>query len=70
MMHMYIHDTLVPKMLEVISNGTTKAKLLETYGLKMLFQETVQEWLINFGFKYYYDVNKYYMGCHKKKYTL
>ena len=29
MMHMYIHDNLIPKMLEVETNGKTKAKLLE-----------------------------------------
>ena len=39
-------------MLEVMLNGTTKAKLLENYGLTLLFQETVVEWLIKLGFKY------------------
>ena len=50
MMHMYIHDTLIPNMLEWMSNGTTKAKLLENYGLTTLYQETLGEWLINIGF--------------------
>ena len=51
-MHIYIHDTLIPNMLEVISNGTTKAKLLEKYVLVKIYQEKVVEWLINIGFKY------------------
>ena len=29
MMHMYIHDTLIPKMLELMSNGKNNAKILE-----------------------------------------
>ena len=29
MMHMYIHDTLIPNMLEGIFNGTTKVNILE-----------------------------------------
>ena len=53
-----------------MSNGTTKAKLLENYGLKILFQETVGEWLIYIGFKYDYAVNNYYLGGHKKKDTI
>ena len=38
-MHMYIHDTPIPKMLEGMSNGRNKAKLLENYGLTTLCQE-------------------------------
>ena len=67
MMHMYTHGTLIPKMLEVIFTGTTKAKLLENYGLMTLFQETVGEWLIKLVFKYDYAANNYYVGVHKKK---
>ena len=40
-MHMYIHDNLKPNMLEVMSNGKNKAKLLENYGIVTLFQDTV-----------------------------
>ena len=67
MMHIYIHETLVPKMLEGISNGTTKAKLLEKYGLTTLHQETVGEWPIKLGFKYDFSVNNYHVGGHEKK---
>ena len=45
-------------------NDTTEAKILENYGLAMLCQETVGEWLINIGFKYDYSVNRYYLGGH------
>ena len=51
MMHMYIHDTLILKMLELISNGKTKANILENYGIKNICQETVEEWIIKLGFK-------------------
>ena len=37
MEHMYINITLIPKMLELMSNGTTNAKLLENYFLATLF---------------------------------
>ena len=33
MMQMYIHDTLIPKMLEGMWNDTTKDNLLENNGL-------------------------------------
>ena len=46
MMHMYIHDTLIPKMLEGMSNFKTKANILENYGLTILYQEAVGEWII------------------------
>ena len=61
MMHMYISVTLIPIVLEGMSNGTTKAKLLENYGLTTLCQEIIGEWLIKLGFKYDYAVNNYYM---------
>ena len=67
MMHMYIHGTLIPKMLEVIFNGTTKAKLLENYRLMALCQETVGELIIKIVFKYEYSANNYYVGVHEKK---
>ena len=70
MTHMYIHGTLIPKMLEVIFTGTTKAKLLENYGLMTLFQETVGEWLIKLVFKYNYASNNYYVVIHEKKDTI
>ena len=70
MMHKYLHDTCVPKMLELMSNGTTKAKLLVIYGLIILFQETLGEWIINVSFKYYYSVNNYYVYFHEKKDTI
>ena len=66
-MHVYIHDTLIPKMLEVICNSTTKFKLLVNYGLTKLCQETVGYCLIKLVFKYYYDVNNYYVGGHENK---
>ena len=50
-MHMYIHDTFIPKMLEGISNSTTRAKILENYGVTTICQDTVGEWLIKIGFK-------------------
>ena len=58
---MYICGTLIPNVLEGMSNGTTKAKLLENYGLTTLCQEIIGEWLIKLGFKYDYAVNNYYM---------
>ena len=70
MMRLYIHDILIPKMLEGISNGTTKAKLLENYALTMLYQETIVEWLMKLGFKYDYAVNKYYVVGHEMKDTI
>ena len=39
MMHMYIHDTLIPNILEGMYNVTTKVNLLENYGLPTLWQE-------------------------------
>ena len=50
-MHIYIHEILIPKMLELMSNDTTKYKLLENYYLATLCKDTVGEWLINLGFK-------------------
>ena len=41
MMYMYIHDTLIPNMLEVMSNSKTKANILENYGITKLFKDTV-----------------------------
>ena len=40
MIHMYIHDTRIPKMFEGMPNGTTKPELLENYVLMALYQET------------------------------
>ena len=57
MMNMYINDTLIPKMVEGMSNGTAKANRLKNYGLTKLCQEKVGDWLIKLGFKYNYDVN-------------
>ena len=48
-------------------DGTTKAKILETYGLTLLCQETVGEWLIKLGFKYDCDVNNNYVGGNQRK---
>ena len=59
MMRMYIHDNLISKMLEIMCNSRTKTRILEDYSLTTLCQETVGEWLIKLGFKYYYAVNKY-----------
>ena len=69
-MHMCIHNTLIPNMLEVMSNGKTKAKILKKYGLTTLFQYTVVECIINVGFKYDYDVKNYYVYGHEKKDTI
>ena len=41
MMHMYMDVTLIPKMLEIMLNGTNGAKILENYGITMLCQGTV-----------------------------
>ena len=57
MMHIYIHDTLIPNMLEGMYNGTTKSKILENYVITKLFKETVGECLIYIGFQYDYAVN-------------
>ena len=70
MMHMYIHDNLISKMLEIMWNGRTKAKIFEDYSLTTLCQETVGYWLIKLGFKCNYAVNKYFVGGHEKKYTI
>ena len=69
-MHMYTHETFVPKMLKAMSNGAPKAKLLEDYGLTMLCQDTVGECLIKLEFKYDYSVKNYHMGGYEKKYTI
>ena len=55
--HMYIHETLIPKMSEVMDNGKTKSKLLKNSSLTTLCQDTVGEWIIKIGFKYNYSVN-------------
>ena len=49
-----------------MSNGTTKANILENYGLTTLCQDTVGEWLIKLGFKYYYAVKNYYVLGHEE----
>ena len=67
MMHMYIHDNLISKMLEIMWNGRTKAKIFEDYSLTKLCQETVGYWLIKLGFKYYCAINNNYVGGHKNK---
>ena len=66
-MHMYIHDTLIPKMLEGMLNGTTKDKILENYGITTLYQDSLVEWLIKLGFEYDCSVKNYYVGDHEKK---
>ena len=43
-----------------MSNGTSKAKILENCGISALYQETVGEWLINIVSKQYYAVNNPY----------
>ena len=67
MVHMYIHDTLITKMLKLMSNGTPNDKQWENCGLTTLCQEAVQERLIRIGFKYNYTVNNYYVGGHENK---
>ena len=67
---MYIYDTLIPKMLKVMANGTTKAKILENYGLTTLCQDTLGEWLIKIAFKYNYAINSYYVDGHENKDTI
>ena len=51
MVHMYIHDTFIPIILEFISKGATKANILVNYGLTIICKETVVDWLIKIGFK-------------------
>ena len=70
MMHMYINYTLIPKMLEVISNGTTEAKLFENYGLTKLLQDTVVERIVNLGIKYDCIVKNYFVDIYEKKDTI
>ena len=67
MMQMYIQDTLITKILEVMYNGTTKSKILKICGFKNLCQDTVGEWRIKIGFKYDYAVNNYYVDDHEKR---
>ena len=66
-MHIYIHEILIPKMLELMSNDTTKYKLLENYDLATLCKDTVGEWLINIAFKYDCYVKNYYVDGHENK---
>ena len=61
---MYIYDTFIANMLEVIPNGATKDKLLESYSITTLFQDTVGERLIKLVFKYDCAVKKYYVGSY------
>ena len=56
-MHIYIYNTLIPNILEGMSNGRTKDKLLENYGLTTLFKEKIGDWPIKLGFKYDYAVS-------------
>ena len=44
------HDNIITNMLDIMSNGTTKAKLLEKFGLVKLCQD-ISEWIIKLGFK-------------------
>ena len=67
---MYIHDTIIPNIVELMSNGITKALLIENYGLTDLCQEIAGEWLIKLGFKCDYFVNNEYVGGQKKKDTI
>ena len=67
MMNMYIHGNLIPKISKGMSNSTIKSKLLENYGLILLFQKTAEEWLIKIGFKFNYYVNNNDVGGHGKK---
>ena len=61
-MHIYINDTLIPKMSQGMPNGKTKAKLLGNYSLTLLYKETVGGCLIKLGFEYNYAVNKKTFG--------
>ena len=55
-------------MLEVMSNGTTKAKILENNVLTTICQDTVGYWIINLGFKYYCAVNSPHTQSHLVEY--
>ena len=48
-------------------NGTTKDKILEKYGITVVCQDTVGEWIIKLEFKYDYAVNNDYSSGHKNK---
>ena len=65
------HDThaysLHPHPLYVIRNGTTKDDIFENYGLVIICQETVVQWLIKIGSKCDYAINNYYVGSNEKK---
>ena len=67
MMHMYIHYTVIPKMLEVMANGKTKSKLLKKYSVTKICQDTIEDWIIKLGFTYNYDVKNYYVAGYEKK---
>ena len=64
---MYIIVTLIPSIPEGMLNDTTKAKILENYGLTDPCEETGGEWIINIVLKYYYAFNNDYAGGHEKK---
>ena len=64
---MYIHETLIPKILELMQNDTTKYKLLGNYDLVTLCKDRVGEWLINLGFKYNCSFKNYYVDGHEYK---
>ena len=48
-------------------NSTTKANILEKYGITMLCHDTVGDCLINLGFKYNSAVKNYSIDGHEKK---
>ena len=78
--YFYIHDTLIPQMLEEMDpefrdqledkQDTAKVELLERYGPTNLCSNTVGIWLNNLGFSYGIVSNKYYVHGHEKEDTI
>lgn len=70
----YIHETLLPKMVEEMAEKNeeieTVEDLLKLYGLESLCHETVRTWLLKLGFSYDVKAKSYYVDGHEKKETV
>jgi hypothetical protein len=62
----YIHETLLPKMVEESENFASTEDLLKNYGLVSLCHETVRTWILKLGFSYDVVVKSYYVDGHEK----
>ena len=61
----YIHDTLIPKMMEK-EKITSKAEYLKRYHLTKLCPRTVINWMHALGFRYEKQAKTYYTDGHEK----